>query len=72
MKPSEIRLLSTAELTNKLDDAKQELMNLRFQMVTGQLTDTSRLKETRRLIARFKTILREREVEELQEEEGAE
>ena len=72
MKPSEIRLLSTEEVANKLDDAKQELMNLRFQMVTGQLTDTSRLKETRRLIARFKTILRERELESLQEEEGAE
>ena len=72
MKPSEIRLLSTEEVANKLDDAKQELMNLRFQMVTGQLTDTSRLKETRRLIARFKTILREHELESLQEEEGAE
>ena len=37
-------------------------MNLRFQMVTGQLTDTSRLKQTRRLIAKYVTILREREL----------
>ena len=69
MKPSEIRLLSKEEIQNKLDDARQELMNLRFQMVTGQLTDTSRLKESRRLIARFETILRELELEE--NEEGA-
>jgi len=60
MKTSEMRLLSDTELANKLDDARQELMNLRFQMVTGQLTDTSRLKTTRRLIARFETILTER------------
>ena len=44
MKTSEIRLLSTEELRSKLADARQELMNLRFQVVTGQLTDTSRLK----------------------------
>jgi large subunit ribosomal protein L29 len=63
MKTAEIRLLSTKELLGKLDDARQELMNLRFQMVTGQLTDTSRLKVTRRLIARFETLLRERELD---------
>ena len=44
MKTSEIRLLSVEELRTKLADARQELMNLRFQVVTGQLTDTSRLK----------------------------
>lgn len=63
MKISEIRLLSTQELTTKLADARQELMNLRFQVVTGQLTDTSRLQITRRLIARYETILREREMQ---------
>lgn len=61
MKTAEIRLLSTAELKNKLADAREELMNLRFQIVTGQQTDTSRLKVTRRLIARFESILSERE-----------
>lgn len=62
MKLSEIRLLSTNEVKTKLADARQELMNLRFQLVTGQLTDTSRLKKTRRQIAEFETILREREL----------
>jgi len=61
MKLSEIRLLSSEELFTKLSDARNELMNLRFQAVTGQLTDTSRLKITRRMIARYETILKERE-----------
>ncbi len=55
-----IRELSTEDIKSKLVDARQELMNLRFQMVTGQLTDTSRFKITRRLIARYETILSER------------
>jgi large subunit ribosomal protein L29 len=62
MKISEIRLLGANELKTKLTDTRQEYMNLRFQMVTGQLTDTSRLKQTRRLISTFETILREREL----------
>ena len=61
MNPAEIRLLSTDEIKTKLADARHELMNLRFQMVTGQLTDTSRLKRARREIARFATLLGERE-----------
>ena len=62
MKTSEIRLLSTDEIKTKLGDARNELMNLRFQIVTGQLTDTSRLKIIRRQIAVYETILREREL----------
>ncbi len=62
MKNSELRLLSTEELRTKLQDARQEVMNLRFQVVTGQLTDTSRLPITRRMIARYETLLREREL----------
>jgi len=62
MKTKEMRLLATGELQSKLDDAQQELMNLRFQVVTGQLTDTSRFKIVRRQIASFKTMLREREL----------
>ncbi|HOD04008.1 MAG TPA: 50S ribosomal protein L29 [Anaerolineaceae bacterium] len=61
MKLAEIRLLSIEELHNKVNDARQELMNLRFQIVSGQLTDTSRLKQTRRLIAQYETVLRERQ-----------
>jgi large subunit ribosomal protein L29 len=63
MKNAELRLLSTEELKNKLGDARQELMNLRFQMMTGQLTDTSRISLARKAVARFETILRERELE---------
>lgn len=59
MNPSEMRLLSVEELRSKLADARQEMMNLRFQVVTGQLTDTSRLKQIRRSIAQFETIMRE-------------
>ena len=61
MKTAEIRLLSTEELKTKLADTRNELMNFRFQLVTGQLTDTSRLKATRRQIALYETILKERE-----------
>jgi large subunit ribosomal protein L29 len=64
MKASEMRNLSLDELRAKLADARQELMNLRFQVITGQLTDTSRLNVSRRLIARYETLLRERELAE--------
>ncbi|MEA5079334.1 50S ribosomal protein L29 [bioreactor metagenome] len=67
MKTSEIRLLATEEVKTKLGDARNELMNLRFQIVTGQLTDTSRLKFVRRQIAVFETILRERELGKVSE-----
>ncbi len=60
MKAKEIRIMSVEEITAKLADTRHELMNLRFQVVTGQLTDTSRLKETRRNIARLETILSEK------------
>lgn len=55
-----IRELSVDEIRTKLMNTRQELMNLRFQMVTGQLTDTSRFKVARREIARLQTILNER------------
>jgi large subunit ribosomal protein L29 len=58
----EMRLVSTEELKTKLANTRQEFMNLRFQMVTGQLTDTSRLRQVRHQIAQFETILREREL----------
>lgn len=59
MKPSEIRALKSEEIKSKLADAREELMKLRFQQVTGQLTDTSRLRILRKDIARMETILRE-------------
>jgi large subunit ribosomal protein L29 len=63
MKAEEIRGLTIDEIKNRLSDTRHELMNLRFQVVTGQLTDTSRLKYTRRQIARLETLLHEREPE---------
>ena len=62
MKASEIRELSDNELQEKAQELKGELFNLRFQMATGQLENTTRLKEVRRSIARVKTIMREREL----------
>ncbi len=59
MKPSEIRDLKIEEIESKLADAREELMNLRFQQVSGQLTDTSRLRTIRRDIARYMTVLGE-------------
>lgn len=60
MNATEVRNLSTEEITKQILDSRQELMNLRFQVVTGQLTDTSRFKVTRHLIARLETILAQR------------
>lgn len=60
MKPDAIRELSVEAIQAKLNDAKEELMNLRFQQATGELTDTSRLRIVRREVARLATILQER------------
>ncbi|HHX08546.1 MAG TPA: 50S ribosomal protein L29 [Chloroflexi bacterium] len=60
MNAKEVRELSTEEIKTKLINTRQELMNLRFQMVTGQLTDTSRFKVARRDIARLETVLNQR------------
>lgn len=62
MNTKELRSLTNAELANRLDDAHQELFNLRFQKATGKLSNTARPGEVRRDIARIKTILREREL----------
>jgi len=61
-KTSKLRELSSQELSSRLADAREELMNLRFQQATGELTDFNRLRYTRRQIARMQTILREREL----------
>lgn len=63
MKPSEIRDLKIEEIETKLADAREELMNLRFQQVSGELTDASRLRFVRRDIARMITIVGERKAE---------
>jgi large subunit ribosomal protein L29 len=58
-KTSALRNLNSGEIESKLSDAREELMKLRFQAVTGQLTDSSRLRILRREIARMQTILGE-------------
>jgi len=62
MKVKDLRDMNDAELTQKIDDLKGELFNLRFRLVTGQLENPMRINEVRKTIARVKTILREREL----------
>ncbi len=62
MKVKEIRDMSETELKQKLDDLKDELFNLRFRSVTGQLDNPMRINEVRKSIARIQTVLREREL----------
>ena len=62
MTNKEIRDLSNEELLSKIEETKQELFNLRFQQATGSLEKPSRITELRKLVARMKTILREREL----------
>ena len=59
MKSAEIRKLGPEEIRTKISDARDELMKLRFQQVSGQLTDSSRLNILRKDIARMETILAE-------------
>ena len=70
VRTSELRNLKSGEIVTKLSDAREELMKLRFQQVTGQLTDTSRLRVLRREIARMQTILREQSSAEVAEGEA--
>ena len=69
MKTADIRNMSDEEIRSRIDDTRQELMNLRFQVITGQLTDTSRLRKIRRQVAQLETILHERELENAREGE---
>ena len=62
MKNNELRNLSTEELNKKISEYKEELFNLRFSQATGNLEKPSRIKELRKLVARMKTIIREREL----------
>jgi large subunit ribosomal protein L29 len=61
-KVAEMRLLGDAEMLERLSESRRELFNLRFQLATGQLDNSSRLGAVRRDIARLATFLREREI----------
>ncbi|MEA3510469.1 MAG: 50S ribosomal protein L29 [Actinomycetota bacterium] len=62
MNTVDLRKLSYAELQEQLDAGKEELFNLRFQIVTNQLDNTARIKEVRHNVARVKTLMREQEI----------
>ena len=61
MKASEVRSMSVAELNTKLDSLKKDLFTLRMQHATNQLDNPQKLVETKRDIARVKTVIREKE-----------
>ena len=68
---AELREMDEQELLDALAAAQQELFNLRFQHVTGQLDNYSRLRAVRKDIARLHTILREREIAEAEQQESS-
>ena len=59
---TEIRQMTNPELAQAIQDAKEEMFNLRFQWASGQLEDATRIKQLRKDIARLLTIQREREL----------
>lgn len=65
MKAKEIRDLTTSEIEEQIKSSKEELFNLRFQLATGQLEETARIRTVRKTIARLKTVAREREIEQV-------
>ena len=64
MKAKEIRDLTTSEIEEQIKSSKEELFNLRFQLATGQLEETARIRTVRKTIARLKTVARERDIEQ--------
>jgi large subunit ribosomal protein L29 len=63
-KAAELRDLPEDELITRMEAAKEELFNLRFQLATGQLDNPTRMRVVRHEVARIATVLREREIEE--------
>ena len=66
MKAKELKAMSNTELEAKVSELKAELFNLRFQLATGQLQNTTVISSTKRDIARCLTILREKELKDAQ------
>ncbi len=62
LKVGEIRAMTDDELGGRLEEARQELFNLRFQRATGNLSTPTRFRHIRRDVARIKTVLRERDL----------
>ena len=72
MNALELRKLNYEELGEKLEESKEELFNLRFQLVTNALDNTSRIAKVKRDVARIATVMREQEIAawESQQEEA--
>ena len=69
---AELRQLGDNELVERLGETRRELFNLRFQLATGQLDDSARLREVRKDIARLATLVREREIVAAEAQEAGE
>ncbi len=69
LKIKELRELSNRELEGKIMESKKELFSLRMKQSTGTLENPSKIRELRKDVARMKTILRERELKEVQDGE---
>jgi len=63
MKASELKGMTVEDLQKKVVELNEELFNLRFQLHTGQLENTARVAQTRKDIARVKTILRDKQAQ---------
>ena len=64
MKANEIRKMTSSDLEKELVELKSELFKLRFQLATNGLENPMKIKNTKKDIAKIKTILRERELQE--------
>ncbi len=69
---AELRQLGDTELVERLTETRREQFNLRFQLATGQLDDSARLREVRKDIARLATLVREREIAAAEAQEAGE
>lgn len=64
MKARDIRQMTTAEINQRIKDDEESLTMMRFQLATGQLTNTAKLRLTKRDLARMRTVLTERHIAE--------
>ncbi len=71
MSAAHLRDLAHDELVEKLDEAKEELFNLRFQLATNQLDNSARIKAVKKEIARISTVIREQEIEAWRAQQAA-
>ncbi|WP_075522343.1 50S ribosomal protein L29 [Candidatus Pelagibacter communis] len=60
MKKQEIKKLSKDEILKNIDKFKKDLFNFRFQKINSQITNPAKISETKKTIARLKTILKEK------------